>query len=464
LTTGGPFSFTQKGCERSVKELLPCEKTTIALAVAASSAFPAFFEPIHLSADDLGVDVKTFGITDQYLTDGGVYDNLGLEHLDGLLQAGSIDFGIVSDAGAAFEIQAKTKFSRVLRSSVRSNDILMKRVGDFVLEKSTYPNRDPDTKVYRDALNIGRLLISMSVDIDCGRWPDAPSLTIQDLLRRVRTDFDRFTELEINALVHYGYCAARSAFDIYAQKFGMISPEIDIPVSPYSDADSSRQEKELKKSAKHKTRIASYRSWATAFSVILLIFYGLLGWVGYKAISAPSEIDLAAMYPRRFDFSISYSAIGDRWYQSLTSVEQNVVDAYKKTGIKPVSLADTQLVEEFDRYRDASDGKGVGTARMNIQGDGKSGEILSGIIEYRFPKDSDDVILEFKGVRQPGANLFKVEFSQRPQLRGDGIRPYKSFSVEMSAMRGQGGEEFTGYLQHPTRHFPLGGVSFVEKK
>jgi NTE family protein len=61
-------------------------KVSLAVAVAASSAFPPVLSPMHLELDssaytpDTGADLQREPFTtDVYLTDGGVYDNLGLE-------------------------------------------------------------------------------------------------------------------------------------------------------------------------------------------------------------------------------------------------------------------------------------------------------------------------------------------------------------------------------------------------
>lgn len=47
-------------------------------AVAASSAFPIMFPALELSANTLGVPLTYFANNPQYLTDGGVFENLGL--------------------------------------------------------------------------------------------------------------------------------------------------------------------------------------------------------------------------------------------------------------------------------------------------------------------------------------------------------------------------------------------------
>ncbi|HMF18286.1 MAG TPA: patatin-like phospholipase family protein, partial [Gemmataceae bacterium] len=49
---------------------------TVPMAVTASSAFPGFFPPIELRAQDVGADPGRFGRL--AFTDGGVYDNLGV--------------------------------------------------------------------------------------------------------------------------------------------------------------------------------------------------------------------------------------------------------------------------------------------------------------------------------------------------------------------------------------------------
>ena len=94
---------------------------TVAMAVAASSAFPGFFPPLELRSWEVGAREGDF--SRQAFTDGGIYDNLGLRmfhhlqhspliseakpddqaetpgvHLDGIL---------VSDAGATFKVRSE---------------------------------------------------------------------------------------------------------------------------------------------------------------------------------------------------------------------------------------------------------------------------------------------------------------------------------------------------------------------
>jgi NTE family protein len=66
--------------------LIPNPKLDLAVAVAASSAFPPFLSPVSLKLNPADFDPTTKGdlqfepyTSDVMLTDGGVYDNLGLE-------------------------------------------------------------------------------------------------------------------------------------------------------------------------------------------------------------------------------------------------------------------------------------------------------------------------------------------------------------------------------------------------
>src|SRR6185369_5455459 len=77
--------------------------TEVALAVAASSAFPPILSPAELKLDPAAFDPATPAVltdkpyrTNVVLTDGGVYDNLGLE-----TAWKSYDTILVSDGGGA---------------------------------------------------------------------------------------------------------------------------------------------------------------------------------------------------------------------------------------------------------------------------------------------------------------------------------------------------------------------------
>ena len=107
------------------------EKPTVhlAVAVAASSAFPPVLSPLTLDLDPAdfkpksGQDLQTEPYTDEaVLTDGGVYDNLGLETI-----WKRYDTVLVSDAGGKLQPEPEPETDWV-RHSVRVLDIIDNQV------------------------------------------------------------------------------------------------------------------------------------------------------------------------------------------------------------------------------------------------------------------------------------------------------------------------------------------------
>ncbi|MDR4495700.1 MAG: patatin-like phospholipase family protein [Nitrospirales bacterium] len=104
LSTGNVFFFVTGGgkpSEMGEHELgvHPAETFSIAKAVAASSAFPPVFPPLRIDASmypAAGMEYIT-------LTDGGVYDNLGVNPLL-RIKRNALDYAIVSDGGKPFAI------------------------------------------------------------------------------------------------------------------------------------------------------------------------------------------------------------------------------------------------------------------------------------------------------------------------------------------------------------------------
>ena len=145
LTTGDPCYFDQAGFgwykESFIEAPMPALGLRVAYAVAASSAFPPLFPPIEISHETLSCDHKSFE-NEQRLTDGGVYDNLGIEALIAKYREGksapeqqvSLGTIIISDAEGNFDSDFDTKYSFPVNRNVRASDLLMKRVSILQLE------------------------------------------------------------------------------------------------------------------------------------------------------------------------------------------------------------------------------------------------------------------------------------------------------------------------------------------
>ncbi len=200
MSEGGLCSFTRGGLIMQHRisggtkvTILPARLTPVALAVTASSAFPGFFPPALITADDLGLSDGEF--PPQTFTDGGVYDNLGVRAFDLLENIDpSLDQIIESDVGKPFSIVRAHSLGMIGRS-MRATDILWDRVGQ--LEQQKFQG-DP------------RFLFVAALDqVDPRDDPTALHPVIQSEVAHIRTDLDRFSPLEITALVQHGYCVAR---------------------------------------------------------------------------------------------------------------------------------------------------------------------------------------------------------------------------------------------------------------
>ena len=125
LQTGRNFRFRQDYIADWMLGSSSKTDVPLALAVAASSAFPPLFSPIviktnprHWSGGIPGPERDAMRGR-LVLSDGGVYDNMGLE----ALQQGKIDITLVSDAGAPFELETRPTRGPLQMSRVR--DILI---------------------------------------------------------------------------------------------------------------------------------------------------------------------------------------------------------------------------------------------------------------------------------------------------------------------------------------------------
>ena len=186
---------------------------TVAMAVTASSAFPAFFPPLDLSEDDVGASGE-FGR--QAFTDGGIFDNLGVRmfrYLDEFLAADNfaLDGVLISDVGKRIATQSQEQRSGgLIRTGIRSSDILMDRV--WQLETATF--KDTPGFVFARITDV----------VEPEEDPTALHPEIQRQLPTIRTDMDRFSSLEISSLVRHGYCVGRKVCRSHPDLFGSELP------------------------------------------------------------------------------------------------------------------------------------------------------------------------------------------------------------------------------------------------
>lgn len=179
---------------------------TLAVAVAASSAFPPVLSPMTIKTNPAeweDMPGTLFFNDPKYrstliLSDGGVYDNLGLEAI-----AGRLDTVLVSDAGAPLAPSAEESnewahmTARVFDCVTDQARALRKRnlIADFNsgAAKGTYWGITTHIDDYH-------LLNAMTKDN-----------AVTGALKAMRTRLNKFNEQELGQLINWGYALADAA-------------------------------------------------------------------------------------------------------------------------------------------------------------------------------------------------------------------------------------------------------------
>ena len=286
LTTGDMASFgahgltlhTPGGDRRFEQDALP-----VSLTVAASSAFPPLFSPVEISRDTLKADTKAFPHS-QYLSDGGVFDNLGLRAARQGNGSPNQEV-VVSSAERLFDWQVGESFGFLPTRASRATDILMQRVGDL----------ETDDRLWGKDVRI----VSLREDVS-----DAAFLPphMQRLVRNVRTDLDAFHPVEVQMLVYRGYCAARHAFQgtadcpkgIHMSDNGLpiaTAPTAWLPAKESGLGQVAAEEilKSSPKSALRLWRLTDWTSWCLLVALLatLTLSYPSLAWLKRRYTSIP---------------------------------------------------------------------------------------------------------------------------------------------------------------------------------
>ncbi len=130
---------------------------------------------------------------------------------------GRLDSVLVSDVGKPFEVKSNLRAGGLLRTAMRSTDIVMDRV--WQLEVETF--HDSPGFVFAPVTDI----------VEPAEDPTALHPEVQRQAAFIRTDLDRFSMLEISTLARHGYCVGRKACRAHPDLFGAELPD-DAPWDP----------------------------------------------------------------------------------------------------------------------------------------------------------------------------------------------------------------------------------------
>ncbi len=350
LSEGRLCSFNRDGLwliRREAGHGFRLEKTriglgTVSMAVAASSAFPGFFPPMSLSGEHVGATSGEFGR--QFYTDGGVYDNLGVRMFHFLATLGDADERgwdgvLVSDVGKPFQVQSSEQAGGLVRTAMRSSDILMDRV--WQLENETFGDA------------AGFTFAPITDVIDPKEDPTALHPEVQRQLPRIRTDLDRFSPLEIASLIRQGYCAGRKACRRLPDVFGEVPS--NPPWAPTFETSAaaaaatplpSREATEITRDARALHSSGVRRIWST------LLDYR--DWTSYVYVPIIVPILVLAPY-----LSAKYYEQSHRMTQIIESLAQGSRDLEQMSRLleKPVPYWTGDKAEKL-AFQEPPDGTG----------------------------------------------------------------------------------------------------------
>ena len=217
----------------------------LARAVAASSSFPPIFGPMRIRANAAEFGGGRYQKPDRAkilsrvaLSDGGVYDNMGLEPV-----WKNFHYVLISDCGAPFSFRiGETPWSRLLRYT----SVLTKQTGALRLRSFFNDIRSKEF----DGTHW-----SLTQSLPPGTPPPQGSLAgyspdlVDHVIADIRTDLDAFSEAEQFVLENHGYIVADHAIRKYLSN---LIPQSSPPASaPHPEwIDEAKVRKALKDSSK----------------------------------------------------------------------------------------------------------------------------------------------------------------------------------------------------------------------
>lgn len=278
LTTGELYAFSHDGVSisgSSGQRHYPLGSAPLAYAVAASSAFPPLFPPVEVTRDQLGADEGEMQHATDYLSDGGIFDNLGVRRLVSLLTEKGVGWEsvLIVDAGASLDWNTKGRFAWVTSRTARSIDIMM-----HLLAEATLRLARPEEL----GGSVHRLAVSDELK-------GSPLTTLPAEYRkrskRIRTDLDKFSQPVVEVLMQHGFEACLNR--------GPPSPDANPSQGPIATAKtitrspSTRVEKVLDRARRRSLGLfatddpAAYALW---IAMALLVMVGAVGYAGFPVL------------------------------------------------------------------------------------------------------------------------------------------------------------------------------------
>lgn len=255
ITFGVNWEFRREGTrDYRAGQLNEAAEWPLARAVAASACFPPLFGPVsireapdHYDGGMSGAEAEKLRKKIQ-LSDGGVYDNMGLEPV--WKRWATV---LVSDCGAPFDFNHDSApWRRLLRyAAVVTNQTRALRLRSF------FSDTGGSAPKYEGAY---WSLNSVADDfVPIGGFDGYSKELISDVISQIRTDLDSFSSAEMSVLENHGYHSADYAVRNWVPRH--VPAGAPAAVTPYPEwREEGRVREELRDSGK---RVSLRRIWRT---------------------------------------------------------------------------------------------------------------------------------------------------------------------------------------------------------
>lgn len=443
LATGKACSFDARGFTRDTAANAGPMLTTVlrtATAVATSASFPGFFPPYKVTAASLGISRKVWGPQPEiYLTDGGVFDNLGVRKLRSLRQTLNVGVEILSDAGAMLEPRPGG-FSGLVRTALRAVDILTNRVHELEYERVTAPQeaavagasvsanrqvaKDPSGTFDRDAFIGAPVLIPVKIN-DQFEAEYAPGVSIQGALQRVRTDLDRFSDTEVRWLVRHGGNVARHAIE---QRASLLT-DVDLnrgkqpPWDPMpalhprcewpepDDKDAEREWKKLENADRRRLGLFSLKDPVSWINLVALAVVTVVALLVVTSVTTRASF-LSQAYDESYSVTFEYTQNSAKEWAQEQESHPELIHYMAAGNVEALAGVPAELARMAREYRNNAGRRGQGRAFVRVipppgfklppdLDEGKRREAIAdmrlnpmslwkGILYYRFPSIAQD--------------------------------------------------------------------------
>jgi NTE family protein len=257
MAFGASFIFGRDRVGSYLAGYAPPEGFTLAQAVAASACFPPLFGPLRIEraperfkggrAPGLTADERRTILEDLRVTDGGVYDNMGLEPV-----WKSHRVVLVSDAGGLMDAEADNSWTWRIKRYQSIQECQARGVRKrFLISgfaqgtiKGAYIGVSSSTARYEGA-----------------REPGYTKEFARDVIANIRTDLDAFSEVEQAVLMNHGYALTDAAVRTHASELIVADAAIfAVPFPQFAAPGMAEDELMRRLAGSEKTKLTGRRS------------------------------------------------------------------------------------------------------------------------------------------------------------------------------------------------------------